>query len=78
MYLLPAFVIASQFGVFFFFQFITMDSLFEQKKIILHECSFLLNLLNELMKSDIMQGLSTILSLFANCLINSVSHEHKC
>ena len=38
----------------------------------------LLNLLNELGKRDKMQGLSNILSLFHNGLINSIISEHKC
>ena len=38
----------------------------------------LLNLLNKLGKSDKMQGLPSILSLFCNKLINSIIHEHEC
>ena len=38
----------------------------------------LLNLLNKLRKSDQMQGLLSILSLFATSLINSIIQEHKC
>ena len=38
----------------------------------------LLNLLNELRKSDEMSGLVSILSLFRNCLINSIIQEHEC
>ena len=38
----------------------------------------LLNLLNELGKKDKMRGLSSILSLFATSLINSIIHEHEC
>ena len=38
----------------------------------------LMNLLNELMKSDKMQGLPGILSFFPNKLINSIIQEHKC
>ena len=38
----------------------------------------LLNLLNELRKSDKMRGLSSILSLFATSLINSMIQEHEC
>ena len=37
-----------------------------------------LNLLNELEKSDKMRGLSSILSLFATGLINSIIQEHEC
>ena len=38
----------------------------------------LLNLLNELGKSDKMRGLPRILSLFATSLINSIIQEHEC
>ena len=39
----------------------------------------LLNLLNELGKSDKMRGLPSILSLFfATSLINSIIQEHEC
>ena len=38
----------------------------------------LLNLLNELGKSDKMRGLPSILSLFRNDLINSIIQEHEC
>ena len=39
----------------------------------------LLNLLNELRKSDKMRGLPSILSLFiATSLINSIIQEHEC
>ena len=38
----------------------------------------LLNLLNELPKSDKMRGLPSILSLFAMSLINSIIRELKC
>ena len=38
----------------------------------------LLNLLNELGKSDKMRGLPSILSLFRNELINSIIQEHEC
>ena len=38
----------------------------------------LLNLLNKFGKGDQMQGLPTILSLFATSLINSIIQEHKC
>ena len=37
----------------------------------------LLNLLNKLGKSHKMRGLSSILSLFPNDLINSIIQEHK-
>ena len=37
----------------------------------------LLNLSNNLRKSDIMGGFLSILSLFATSLINSISQEHK-
>ena len=37
----------------------------------------LLNLLNELGKSDKMRGLSSILSLLARSLINSIIQEHE-
>ena len=37
---------------------------------------FLLNLLNELRKSDKMRGLSSILSHFPISLINSIIQEH--
>ena len=37
----------------------------------------LLNLLNELRKSDKMRGLPSILSFFATSLINSIIQEHK-
>ena len=36
----------------------------------------LLNLLNEVRKRDTMQGLPSILSLFATSLINSIIQEH--
>ena len=36
----------------------------------------LLDLLNELKKSDKMRGLPSILSLFATSLINSIIQEH--
>ena len=38
----------------------------------------LLNLLNELGKRDQMRGLSSILSVFAASLINSMTQEHEC
>ena len=38
----------------------------------------LLNLLNELGKSDKKRGLPSILSLFTTCLINSIIQEHAC
>ena len=38
----------------------------------------LLNLLNELGKRNKMQGLPSILSLFATCLINSIIQEYEC
>ena len=38
----------------------------------------LLILLYELGKSDKMRGLSSILSLFATSLINSIKHEYEC
>ena len=38
----------------------------------------LLNLLNELGKIDKMRGLSSILSLFRNELINSIIQRHEC
>ena len=38
----------------------------------------LLDLLNELGKSDKMQGLQSILSLFRKSLINSRIHEYEC
>ena len=38
----------------------------------------LLNSLNELRKRDKMRGLPSILSLFRNCLINSIIQEHEC
>ena len=38
----------------------------------------LLKLLNELGESDKMRGLSSILSLFRNELINSIIEEHEC
>ena len=38
----------------------------------------LLNLLNELGKSDKMRGLSSILYFFATSLINSIMQEHEC
>ena len=38
----------------------------------------LLNLLNELGKSDKMRGLPSILLLFAPSLINSIIQEHEC
>ena len=38
----------------------------------------LLNLLNELGKSDKMRGLSSILLLFRMSLINSILLEHEC
>ena len=37
-----------------------------------------LNLLNELGKSDKMQGLLSILAFFRTKLINSIIDEHKC
>ena len=37
----------------------------------------LLNLLNELRKTDKMRGLPNILSIFATSLINSVIQEHE-
>ena len=51
--------------------------------IIIHRGSYmsahdLLNLLNELRKSDKMPGLPSILSLFRNMFINSILQEHKC
>ena len=38
----------------------------------------LLNLLNELRKTDKMRGLSGIYLVFARSLINSIIQEHKC
>ena len=38
----------------------------------------LLNFLNKLRKSNKMRGLSSILSLFASSLINSIIQEHEC
>ena len=38
----------------------------------------LLNLSNELGKSDKMQCLQSILSFFATSLINSITQEHEC
>ena len=38
----------------------------------------LLNLLNELRKSDKMRGLPSILSLFTTRLINSIIQEYEC
>ena len=38
----------------------------------------LLNLLNQLGKIDKMLGLSSILSLFATSLMNSIIQEHEC
>ena len=38
----------------------------------------LLNLLNELRKSDKMRGLSGILLLFRNEFMNSTIQEHEC
>ena len=38
----------------------------------------LLNLLNELRKRDKMRGLTSILSLFATSLINSIIQECEC
>ena len=38
----------------------------------------LLNLLNELGKSDKMRSLSSILLLYATSLINSIIKEHEC
>ena len=38
----------------------------------------LLNLLNEFGKSEKMQGLPSILSLFATILINSIIQEYEC
>ena len=38
----------------------------------------LLNLLKELGKRDKMQGLPSILSLFATSLINSIIQKHEC
>ena len=38
----------------------------------------LLNLLNELSKRDKTRGLSSILSLFATSLINSIIQDHEC
>ena len=38
----------------------------------------LLNLLNELGKSDKMLGMPSILYLFRNELINSIIQEHEC
>ena len=37
-----------------------------------------LNLLNQLRKRDKMQGLPSILSLFAMSLINSIIQKHEC
>ena len=37
----------------------------------------LLNLINKLRKRDKLQGLSSILYLFATSLINSIIQEHK-
>ena len=43
------------------------------------KASVLLNLLNELRKTDKMRGLPSILSLFfATSLINSIKQEHEC
>ena len=36
-----------------------------------------LNLLNELWKRDKMQGMSSMLSFFATCLINSIIQESE-
>ena len=52
-------------------------------EILIHRGSYmnahvLLNLVNELGKSDKMLGLLSILSLFATCLINSIIQEHEC
>ena len=67
MYMLPALVFASQLSAFL--QFITTDSLSELKNRESYKSAhFLLNFLNELMKSDKMRGLSTILSLFRKLL----------
>ena len=38
----------------------------------------LLNLLNELGKSDKMRGLRAFYYFFATSLINSIKQEHKC
>ena len=38
----------------------------------------LLNLYNELGKSDKMRGLMSIVSLFRSNLINSIIQEHEC
>ena len=38
----------------------------------------LLNLLNEFGKCDKIQGLPSILSLFAASLINSIIQDHEC
>ena len=38
----------------------------------------LLNLLNEFGKREKMQGMPSILSLFATSLINSLIQEHEC
>ena len=38
----------------------------------------LLNLLNEFGKREKMQGMPSILSLFATSLINSIIQEHEC
>ena len=38
----------------------------------------LLNLFNELGKSDTMRGLPSILLIFAISLIISILHEHEC
>ena len=38
----------------------------------------LLNLLNKSRKTDKMQGMPSILSLFHNELINSILQEHEC
>ena len=38
----------------------------------------LLKLLYELLKRDKMRGLTSILSLFATSLINSIIQEHEC
>ena len=38
----------------------------------------LLNSLNELGKRDKRRGLSSIISLFATSLINSIIQEHEC
>ena len=38
----------------------------------------LFNLLNKLKERENMRGLSSILSLFCNELINSIIQEHKC